>query len=65
MTHMPSTSVKTKESITELNACTVEDLEQLLAGLLMHAGTQVLNDTEVQEFWHVYQQIQRLREAAA
>jgi hypothetical protein len=34
-------------SITELNAST-EELEQALAGLLVHAREEVLSDTEVQ-----------------
>jgi hypothetical protein len=46
-------------SITELNGCTEEELQQMLAGLLVQAREQVLNDTEVQEFWQVYQEIQR------
>jgi hypothetical protein len=49
----------------ELSACTVEELEQALAGLLMHARKELLNDTEVQEFWHIYDEIQRRRETAA
>lgn len=43
----------------ELHACTAEQLEQMLAGLLEHARAQTLNDAEVQEFWRVYQEIQR------
>jgi hypothetical protein len=46
-------------SITELNASTEEELQQALAGLLAHAQDEVLNDTEVQEFWRINQEIQR------
>jgi len=60
-----STSVKMTPSMAELNGCTEEALEQALAGLLMHARTEVLNDTEVQAFWQVYQEIQRRRGTAA
>ena len=59
MTRVPSMSVKMTHSITELNTCTVDDLEEALAGLLMRAGAEVLNDSVVQEFWKVYQEIQR------
>lgn len=46
-------------SITELNAPTEEELRQALAGLLAHAREEVLNETEVQEFWRMSQEIQR------
>ena len=46
-------------SITELNASTEEELQQALAGLLAHAREEVLNNTEVQEFWRIHQEIQR------
>jgi hypothetical protein len=46
-------------SVTELNASTEEELQQALAGLLAHAQEEVLNDTEVQEFWRINQEIQR------
>jgi hypothetical protein len=46
-------------SITELNASTEEELRQALAGLLAHAREEVLNDTEVLEFWRIQQEIQR------
>lgn len=48
-----------KLSITELNASTVEALHEALAGLLAHAREEVLNDTELQEFWRIQQEIQR------
>ena len=48
-----------KLSITELNASTVEELHHALAGLLAHAREEVLNDTELQEFWRIQQEIQR------
>ncbi len=46
-------------SITELDATTAEELRQALAGLLAHAREEELNETEVQEFWRIYQEIQR------
>ena len=46
-------------SITELDASTEEELQQALAGLLAHAREEVLNDTEVKEFWRIHQEIQR------
>ena len=61
MTRVSSMTNKMTDSRTELNACTENDLEEVLAGLLMRARAEVLNDTEVQEFWKVYQEIQRRR----
>ena len=52
-------------SIPELGACTDEQLEQVLAGLLTQARGQVLSDAEVQEFWRAYQEIQRRSGIAA
>jgi hypothetical protein len=49
----------------ELSACTAGELEQALAGLLVHARKELLDDAEVQEFWHIYEEIQRRRETAA
>jgi hypothetical protein len=46
-------------SMTELNTCTEEELQQALAGILAHARGEVLSDTEVQQFWHVCDEIQR------
>ena len=46
-------------SITQLDASTEEELHQALAGLLARAQEEVLNDTEVQEFWRISQEIQR------
>ena len=46
-------------SIADLNASTEEELQQALAGMLAHAREEVLNDTEVQEFWRIHQEIQR------
>lgn len=51
-------------SLKELNDCTVEELEQALSGLLVHARKELLNDTEVQAFWQVSREIQRRRPAA-
>jgi len=65
MTRVPSRNVKRIHSRKELNACTEEELEQALAGLLVHARRELLNDTEVQEFWQVYQEIQRRLGTAA
>jgi len=45
--------------VTELNACTEEELQQVLAAFLTHAREESLNDAEVQEFWQVYEEIQR------
>jgi hypothetical protein len=49
----------------ELSACTEEELEQALAGVLVHASRELLNDTEVQTFWHIYKEIQLRRETTA
>jgi hypothetical protein len=57
--------VKRRVSVIGLNACTEEELEQALAGLLVHARKELLTDTEVQEFWQVHQEIQRRRGTAA
>jgi hypothetical protein len=46
-------------SMSELNTCTAEELQQALAGILTHARGQVLNDTELQQFRQVYEEIQR------
>ena len=46
-------------SITELNACTEEELQQAVAGLLAHARGEMLSDAEVQEFWRICQQLER------
>ena len=46
-------------SIATLNACTEEELQQALAGFLVHTREEVLNDTEVREFWQIYHEIQQ------
>ena len=46
-------------SMAELSTCTAEELRQTLAGLLAHARGGVLSDTEVQEFWQIYGELQR------
>jgi hypothetical protein len=51
--------------IRDLNACTEEELDQAFAGLLSRATEKVLSDAEVQEFWLVYQEMQRRRGAVA
>jgi hypothetical protein len=45
--------------MTKLNSCTAEELQQALAGLLAHMQEEVLNDTEVQEFWQICHAIQQ------
>ena len=51
--------------ITALDACTEEQLDQAFAALLSHATEKMLSDAEVQEFWLVYQEMQRRRGAVA
>jgi hypothetical protein len=46
-------------SITELDASTEGELQRALAGLLSRAREEELNDTEVQEFRRLNQEIQR------
>jgi hypothetical protein len=55
---VPSTEV---ENDTDLEVYTDEELKQALARLLAQARVEVLNDTEVQRFWQLYQEIQRRR----
>ena len=45
--------------ITNLDACTDEELEQALARLLAHAAGKVLNDAEVEKFTLIHKEIQR------
>jgi hypothetical protein len=45
--------------MTNLEACTDEELEQALARVLAHARREVLNDAEVQNFYQFYEEIQR------
>lgn len=47
--------------IIDLDAYTDEELEQALVRVLMHARGEVLNDAEVQKFWHIHKEIQRRR----
>ena len=51
--------------VNNLDVCTKDQLEELLAGLLAHARGQTLNDAEVQEFWQVYQEMERRSRTAA
>jgi hypothetical protein len=37
----------------------IEELEQKLARVLAYASREVLNDAEVQEFYQLYEEIQR------
>jgi hypothetical protein len=46
-------------SMTNLEACTDEELEQKLARVLVYASGEVLNDAELQEFYQLYEEIQR------
>jgi hypothetical protein len=48
-------------SMKHLNVCTGEELQRMLAALLSQARGEVLNEAEMQEFWQVYQEIQRRR----
>ena len=45
--------------MTNLEACTDEELEQALARVLAHAEEEVLNEAEVQKFYQLYEEIQR------
>ena len=52
-------------SIAELNTCTEEELEQVLAHWLAHAQGEELSDPEVETFWQIYREIQRRHRTAA
>jgi hypothetical protein len=45
--------------MNNLEACTDEKLEQKLARVLVYASGEVLNDAELQEFYQLYEEIQR------
>ena len=45
--------------LTDLDAYTDEDLEQALAGVLVQAQAELLNDADVQEFWQLCEAIKR------
>ena len=45
--------------MTNLEACTDEELEQELARVLAYASGKVLNDAEVQKFYQLHEEIQR------
>jgi hypothetical protein len=45
--------------MTDLDACTDEELEQELARVLAHARGEVLNNAEVQKFWQLNEEILR------
>jgi hypothetical protein len=49
----------------ELNTRTYGELEQTLVGLLAHAQAEGLSESEVQQFWEVYQEILRRSRRAA
>ena len=46
-------------SMTNLGACTDEELEQKLACVLAYASGETLNDAEMQEFHQLYEEILR------
>ena len=46
-------------SMTSLEACTEEELEQKLARVLAYASGEMLNDAEMQEFHQLYEEILR------
>jgi len=50
--------------MTNLEACTDEELEQEMARVLAHARGEVLDDAEVQKFWQLHEEILRRREAS-
>lgn len=50
------------DHLTDLEAYTDEELKQAMARLLGQARGELLNDTEVQNFWQLYTKIQRRRE---
>ena len=47
--------------LTGIEAYTDEELKQALASLIAEARVELLNDTEVQRFWQLYEEIQRRR----
>jgi hypothetical protein len=47
--------------MTNLEACTDEELEQELARVLAYVLGEVLNDAEVQKFYQLHEEIQRRR----
>ena len=50
---------KIANGMTNLEACTDEELERRLACVLAYASGEVLNDAEVHEFWQLYQETQK------
>src|ERR1700687_2216846 len=55
---------KRKSSMTNIEICTDEELEQEMARVLAHARGEVLDDAEVQKFWQLHEEILRRREAS-
>jgi hypothetical protein len=51
--------------ITNLEAYTHEELEQALARMLAQSRGEVLDDSEVQQFRQLYEEIERRRAPAA
>jgi len=48
-------------SITELHACTDQQLDQMIADVFAKARAQLLSDAEVHAFWWIHDEIQRRR----
>jgi hypothetical protein len=45
--------------MTNLEACTDEELEQEISRVLAYASGKALNDAEVQKFYQLHEEIQR------
>jgi hypothetical protein len=45
--------------MTNLEACTQEDLENALARVLVHAAGEVLNEAEMRIFYQLYEEMRR------
>ena len=50
--------------MTDLDSYTDEELQHAMAHLLAHARGEVLNDSEVQRFWQINEQILGRRAAS-
>ena len=61
MTCTPSRREKMTNPMTDLEAYTDEELEQVMARVLALARGEALNDAEVQQLWQIYEEIQRRR----
>ena len=49
-------------STAGLSACTNKELHQRLTAILAHSRGEALTDDELQQFWEIYQEIQRRRQ---